>query len=115
MDESTPRESYRVADYVTDVDERTITGDGRVVRRTWIGEAPPLQQVGEAAAAEIRIDFAQRLIRRFEAMAASWGNVVEASEGRVHETAPDHWDQAARIVQLMLDECNGEEDNRGAE
>jgi microcystin degradation protein MlrC len=48
---------------------------------------------------EIRTDFAQRLRRRFDAMAST-----------AEEPRRDVWEQATRVVDLMLAECNGEEE-----
>lgn len=51
---------------------------------------------------EIRADFAQRLKRQFEAMA----NTADESRRSV-------WEQACRVVDLMIAECNGEEEDDG--
>ena len=52
---------------------------------------------------EVRVDFAQRLKRRLEAM--SQGSLIQP------QCDPDTvWERAARVVDLVLAECNGEEE-----
>jgi hypothetical protein len=65
---------------------------------------------------EIRADFALRLKRRLEAMAASMSRGITRGEP---ESTGSAWRQQAyehcgRIVELVLAECNGEEDSWSA-
>lgn len=66
---------------------------------------------------EIRADFAKRLKRRMEGMASS-SDAGAASAASVSDTNTIErcvvnaalWRNAARVVELMLAECNGEEE-----
>lgn len=59
-------------------------------------------------AEEIRADFAQRLKRRMTSMRES--TTIPQCDPRMV------WEQACRVVELMLAECNGDEDvTEGAE
>lgn len=53
------------------------------------------------SAQEIRADFAQRLVRRFEGMATG-----------PHEWRREVWEKAARVVQLVLDECDSVDEDQ---
>lgn len=69
---------------------------------------------------EVRADFARRLQRRMEAMAKGCDTAAEQSAGAQDHAAMErsvakaaHWRNAGRLVELMLGECNGEEDANG--
>jgi len=66
--------------------------------------------VGTVTQQEVRADFAQRLVRRFEAMAEGAPGKYGGADGLL---IGERWRSAARVVDLVLNECNEEDGDAG--